>query len=549
MDVEDIVNYLIITAIIAVFVLAATGKFLDLSVERQSSVQTRSTINLLQKIVTDGPILVKDPAGGDRKIAIDLDRLEKIGPDDLSTCCDSIQFDYQLDVGIVKEDSDSSGGKGVAVTPNYVIQTAKRVGSVKNYEPKPGQGPTDYDIGNQCYYEFGIGQKRAATLPVNICKNVDGVTFCGQGIARLETTDSPLSQLSYWLTQVCNSQYDTQKRIPLSKSDYVTGLDLSIEEDEKGKKVCLKGLCKRFVCNLPVSNRVDSTLLNNNVGSLFSCHFAVVEKKGNKMTLYEGYEQPEGEIKATKFPPNDEFTEDNTEIYTFNSNNFEVVNSKVDNIDSQKNEKYIVFKIKNDGNLHDEPVYLDVSKVADKFPQFSEELDCGNGKKCIKMMENGKVKYPRIKYNARIYSEKKKDPMRGSLTWKLTDTNGNCIEKKFITQIDNVLGLGFGQGKQIINNKDWTPLEINLLKKDQIEGEYIGCGGNPRDFNWQITRIEWNVCEQVLKSSDEKTLSCVPDLTKIDPTVIGELFKEIQEANVDSIEYLMLDDLYFEGSG
>lgn len=534
MDTEDIVNYLIVTAIIAVFVLAATGKFLDLSVERQSSVQTRATINVLQKIVTDGPILVKDPVGGDRKIMIDAD---KLGSVDLSLCCDSVQFDYQLDVGTTE------GGGGSAITPQDTVQAAKPIVSARNYEPKPGQGPTKFNIGDQCYYEFGIGSKRSATLPVNICRRDGGVTFCSQGIAALETTDSPLSQLSYWLTQVCNSQYDTQKRIPLSKQDYVTGLDLSIEEDESGKKVCLKGVCKRFECQSSVDSRVDSALLNNRVAALFSCHFAVVEKKGGRMSIYEGFDEPKGEVEADDFPPGqDEWTESYFDMYTFQSpDKFNAANSKVAGIDAAKNEKYIAFKVKPGSeakSLEESAMYLDMSGVEKRFPALSGALDCGPGKKCVKMKEDGKTKYTAIRYQARIHSDSKKEPMSGSLTWKLTDTDGNCIEKKFS---DDWIGLKFGQGKQIVDGQRWTPLVIPLLEGAQADEVYMSCGGkSPREFSWQVAKIEWNVCERVFDSADKQTKSCLPNVERADPfrTGIGK---------TDSIQYLLIDNLYFDG--
>jgi len=534
--IEDLVTYAIIAALGIAVLLLVTGKFIDLTVEKQTFTQTRSTINLLQKIVTDGPILVKDPEGNPKKLMIDK---AAYGSGDLSECCDSVQYDYEFDVGMNSGKFESPSSQ--------IYYSAQSIGLKKtNVKPKVGGEARPYSTADQCYYEFRIGNTKGAKVPVNICeKDINDNYICSLGVAGLETKDSPLSQLSSWMTQVCSSKFETSKRIPLAIQDYQSGHDITLEQDEKGDRfVCLDGNCKRFECPLPVETRVDQTLLDNRMGlyDYFTCNFVVISKRDNMVILYEGYDEAETAFPdAGDFPPNDEWTEDNYEIYTpKDSSRFTVTNEKTNYIDAAKGDKYITFKIDGDkaSSLHDEALYLDMSTISTKMPEFSADLDCG-GKTCVKMKVDGKVKYPVISYQARIASDSKKEPMEGQLTWKLYDTENNCIEKKPKVDIWEILtSFRAGQGKQIVTSKEWTPLQIFLLEKDQIGKVYQKCdgrseGGDTSRFNWNIEKIEWNVCERVLVGGDG-VRSC--NLEIFDPL------------SPDKIEYLLIDDLRFSPS-
>lgn len=260
-------NYAILVAVAAAVILMITGKFIDLGIERQTSVQSRATISLLQDIVTEGPLLMEDSQKNKLKLMIDR---KKIADADLTGCCDSVQYSYKF--GVSDDSKCTEAGCEVKISGPVL----------ENYVGSGGFEDTSF-----CYTGFSLGVRAAANVPVNICEEED-LNKCNLGIARIETVDSPLAELSYWITQACSAEFDFSKRIPLSENDY-KGED-SISIDNAQKKVCLGDTCKKFYCDKSVSLETDSGLWHNEVPKFplpEHCHIAKVVKEGGSVTLFK----------------------------------------------------------------------------------------------------------------------------------------------------------------------------------------------------------------------------------------------------------------------
>lgn len=287
MELEDIVNYTIIVALAVALVLMITGRFFDLTVERQSSVQIRSTINLLQGIVTDGPYLVTDHLGNNLKLMIDsrkyTGKIEIPRPKDfegrifneLVSCCDSIQYDYKFAIGDYKKT-----GRDILDANEVKLVVGPSLGSVKSNYLVVGEA---LELSDQCYTSFGLGNKLASSVPVSIC---DGdLTYCNPGVAYIETAHTPLAEISYWITQACESKYDLSKRIPLAEKDYVDETYLKV--DNVNKEICLKDNCRRFYCDKEIKTGADDSLTGE-IPWIFPpkmCNFAKITTKGGEMTI------------------------------------------------------------------------------------------------------------------------------------------------------------------------------------------------------------------------------------------------------------------------
>lgn len=521
-ELEDLVNYAILIAVAVGVILFITGKFIDLSIERQLSTQSRATINLLQTIVTEAPFLMTDSQGNKLKLMIDENEFESSG---LIGCCDSVQYDYKFGIGKYDRYVASLGN---IVKPILDIKT--------NYE-----GSGDFTRNDFCYTGFAIGTKSAASVPVNICED-GNLNNCGQAIATIETTISPLSELSYWIAQACSSEFDLSKRIPLSKDDYRDGKDLKIED---GNKVCFKGTCKEFSCGTGVKGDVDPTLLDQPVPKFpldARCHFAKVVREGAEVKVIEGYAdpvpaaaQPGAPAKELFFLPAgaDEWTEgDEYRNYysTRNLNEYDVTNN-VDiilGLRAAAGKKSIILKsavFESSGeigrvpNVHDEPLYLNIFKV----PQAE---DCG-GKNCIDMKKLGLDK---ISFKARVLSSDPTSATTAYLRWKITDVNGRCIEKDYSWGGGALGVIGLSATRELVTT-DWKTVAINLLEGPEADKLYGECNDvqaetYPPSFTWKISQVELSVCERS----------------------VGGVTCPWRYLGYDFIKALAIDEFHFEGT-
>lgn len=518
--IEDLVTYAILIAIVAAFVLMVTGKFFDLSVERQISTESRAAINLLQKIVTDGPFLMEDSNGNKLKLMIDKSKYADPKNSDLSGCCESVQYNYKFAIGRFTDPEPYEGETGK-------IYTVDAIAPVKGNYNNP-ENPPKFDTSDRCYNEFGIGTSTGSEVPVNICNSGD-INSCEQGIAKIEVVDSPLSQLSYWITQICKSDYDTSKRIPLSTGDFVTGSDITVNNLEK--TVCLRGTCKKFVCDKDIEYAYDSDLLNEKIyrfPETLTCHFTKVAREGGKYLLYKGVgdiEVPEGAEDLPK--DHDAWTEKEPEKHFDPESSLQISTDKVKDIEVFKDSNgksegssYVVFR--RDAQLsqtvHDLAANLTMSKVPGH-----ETLDCDET--CVNMLGRG---FDRIVFRAMVYSGRTEKTV-GQLTWKLYDSVGNCIQKRYV---------GAGNGKELVYGnraEDWSVYVINYASSSLANQRYGSCKSDwknepetfPPTFDWRITKIGFSVCETTFPSIFGLTKStCIP-------------------AGGDEIKVLLVDNLYF----
>lgn len=526
---EDMVDYAILIAVAIAIVLLITGKFIDLSVDRQTSVQSRATINLLQDIVTDSDFLMKDSAGNNMKLMVDQ---SKLGGSDPTKCCDSVQYDYKFAVGNSKPLSTSPA--------TYLVTPTKDAGGggiVKtNYV-----GPGSYDLGSFCYTGFGVGNKFGAEVPINVCKDGD-VTQCTQAVAHLETTDSPLSEMSYWLTQICSFTSDSSKRITLSEKDYTKGDDLTIEQDGGGNRVCMGSgagkTCKSFECKVTVSSNIAlSTLANQDVPNFplpEKCNFVKIVRKDGKVSVIEPFLDSQAQPKTGLFflpADQDAWTEKFTDhilalcpssIASCVTGDYPI-GSKVGDVTAAKGDSYIALSASPNakGNTNDIKMNLQMSDVLNKLdpkdPIDSCKTDNGETVPCVDMNSADRP-LDKISFQGRILSKSGKQ-IGGYFTWKLYDINSKCIQVGH-----TVLGIG----KDDVSSDAWKQFTID---KASAESTYKSCALSifqlptdyPKDFNWKIANVEFDACER-----DVAGITCLNAISDLNS--------------------LMVDNFYFQGT-
>ena len=522
-EIEDLVNYAIVIAIAAAIILMITGRFIDLSVERQTGTQNRATINLLQKIVTESPFIAEDSAGNKLKLMIDVGKFDRSDNLDLLECCDSVQYDYRLAVGRYLTDASLIAQGAVEENPLtlglYVDEflVADRIG-----EAKFVGNPTGFEKASGCYSDFGIGLRTTATVPVNLCED-ENLNNCEQGVAVLETVDSPLSQISYWITQACNSPFGLSKRIPLDPKDYNDPSDIVIRDNT----VCLEGGCKTFECgSKEVSIAQDASLMGpdgkgeriNRFPFSYSCNFARVLNQDGDVTLFVGFEPvdepPEEKEEIGDLPPiHDEWTEDVT--FHFSAPEGYSVENKITAIRQAWGEDYVMFSQEGDlrdSRIRDIPFYLNIKDLKENFPEMKFDCD-GN---CIDIRNEERV-IEKLYFKSIAYRFDNPD-LNALLTWKITDTQGKCIEQE-----SDLFGGGKAQAAA-----DWTSYVVDL--SDEAIESYSDCSSDSSKsnlkFNGEISRIEFNSCEKWFLNS-----ICFAD--------IGAL-------GSDKLNAVMVDHLYFE---
>lgn len=545
-EVQDLVNYAILVAVVAGVLLMVTGKFLDLTVERQTSTQTRATINLLQKVVSEGDFLMTNSVGEKLKLMVDK---TKLAATKLEDCCQSLQYDYVFSVGQFE---------GVAKSKK-TIEIAAVSGPLTNYE-----GKLEYDRDSDCYYSFGVGRRSAADVPVNICEG--DVNKCEQGVAQIETENSPLSELSYWITQACNFDQDLSKRIPLSTKDYISSNDVKIV----GDSVCFKGACKKFSCHegVEVKEDVEEGLLDNQITSFPARYCDIVrvvsipptEFVNNvRVIVYEGLKSVV-EPKGTDFflpADKDEWTETEESMgYYVTDRFFDVENNPLlIHDDAGYGEKSILiksedFKVGDESDaivMHDDKVSLKM----DKIPGISEY--CSNDKKCVDirgLRDSKKITMTRIHFKARTYSPDGSRP--GFLRWQIWDDSGRCIEKRY----DWGGGAWGGESRERVDG-DWDDYWINLVDTSG----YAECAGPldldakkgiPSSFTWRITEIQWSACEGRPEEIDPVLRGACPVKPESLPGVSiivndKESLKSVRNTGAVSIRALAIDNFYFQG--
>lgn len=219
--------------------LIIMGKWLDLTGYRYKIETQRNAMNLAQLIVTNSPV-VKIDNGQPNKLILDADKLDeyekyaKIGwsPNDMTpertnweNCCDFLDSDHNFTV------HDVVTGK------NWTM------------------GNLVFNTNSNCYSERVVG---FADLPVVISKDGDN----HPGVAVVELMETPLSDLSFWLSQAfIRAYWDDYWNLFPEANEY----DVSVPLDPEIRSVSIYENQKRICTNLDKNgdNIVDTVVCKN----------------------------------------------------------------------------------------------------------------------------------------------------------------------------------------------------------------------------------------------------------------------------------------------
>ncbi len=554
-EIEDLVNYAIIIGLSTFIILLLTGNFIELSIERQTSTQNRATINILQNIVTNSPFLIEDSNNNKLKLLIDKSKYDKGTGLDLQECCSSIQYDYSF---FIYDSNDIYDAETKSVTEE-TLTNSKQYGS-----------PIDFNQRSSCYSDFNLGKRSGATLPINICKKEDTLD-CTQGQAYLETVTSPLSQLSFWISQACNSDYDINKTIIIDPDDYK---NIQIKSENE---ICIKNVCKKYECPTNKNIIIEQESFDNYIqkkygfGNTFSCDYVEIQGNVNenlaRVQIFIGKLKDSLQNIIEDLPKDyDMWTEDIISHYT-KSNEIILTNEGINDLNGiliepsennfKESKKYISIKHNENKSVKNAKLILDISKLKNNFNV--DRLDCDND--CINF-----EKYESLNFDARYLDPESEDYEYGLLRWELLDSNGMCIEQY------NFLGRGLTveesqnripkdiQGRFIISN-NWQKYSISIPKENHYNIEncpstdVLDIFGQANkilfpkqeadlvEFNFQkIKSIKWSVCKINYFEEEIYNIPLTDISIIVKPTCApGD--------NHDTIQALMIDNLYFKSRG
>lgn len=267
MELDDFINYVLLIAIAVGILFIIFGRFIDLSVERQSSDQQRATSNLMQYILSNAPFVVKDDSGIPVKSVVDR---SEISASSLSECCDSLQYDYQFQIAEIS-------GDGLDV-----------VATISNYRDRPDYPSIDFsnEASTSCYAGGGIGHESVSQSPVGICSS----GICKPGYAAIKTAATPVSQIAFWSAQAC-SDSSILKLIPIGPvcSGGESCIDTVTDVEITGRDICVTMGSERYCRQLTCDSQVDisnDALLEFSPGLVSAtCMYAKVESSGNGVII------------------------------------------------------------------------------------------------------------------------------------------------------------------------------------------------------------------------------------------------------------------------
>ena len=274
-------NFVIILAMFAIgagLMLLLMGRWLDLTGLKYELVTQRNALDLSQLIVSSSPIVKRDSSGEPIKLILDSVELDNYGNnanrgtenpseqrENWEKCCDFLDFDYNLTIHKFKKEGD-----------DLVVD---RSWSISNLI---------FDPTSDCYIPriMGIGD-----LPVAIQENGE----MHPGTAILTMTRTPLSDLSFWLSQsfVRASWEDYWKIFPSrgdERYDLTIPLDPEIEcikifsiGEENYQRVCIYLREDRCSGELGCKNHMTPEDCSKETG----CHWVDWTESACKNFVYE----------------------------------------------------------------------------------------------------------------------------------------------------------------------------------------------------------------------------------------------------------------------
>ena len=232
MELDILLEYVLMVAIGVAIIFLFFGKFVDVKVMKFELEEAREALNLLQTISTSSDLLVKDSNKQPIKLMFDkkiLDEYNSKSPNEgifyEEKCCNAIEYDYNLEFTDLKTDD------------------------------KWSYGNLKFDLSSECYSVVSLNQKVKTQMPVNICE--DGK--CDFATASIELARTPLSELAFWISQVCLRQESVIKTIPFDQNS-VKGIKIDTDK----KEVCVSlntgdVICKKIYCGTGIQVEGEDT--------------------------------------------------------------------------------------------------------------------------------------------------------------------------------------------------------------------------------------------------------------------------------------------------
>jgi hypothetical protein len=251
------VSFILILAMFALgaaILLLMIGRWLDITGIKYKFETQRNAINLLQMLVSNSPVVKRDSANMPLKLVLDGEKLNEyqnnagIGMENIvpwgdrdvwERCCDFLDFDYNFTV------------HNIITSENFTI------------------GNMIYNQLSDCYPQRVIG---ISDIPIVIDKNGRG----DAGVATIKMIRTPLSELSFWLSQafvrasweeywsVYSKESDYYVKIPLDPEINCVIIDSNDCVNNYGR-VCVvikeysnyRESCKMFTCDNSVTFTTD----------------------------------------------------------------------------------------------------------------------------------------------------------------------------------------------------------------------------------------------------------------------------------------------------
>lgn len=267
MQLEDLINYIILILIAVAVYFIITGKFVELTVEKQNTEQIRSAANLLQTISTSSPLLLKDSNSQPIKLLFDKSKTEE----SLDECCNSLEYDYK-----------------------FVIEADKtNVMTIYNFENNQKDKAPFMSYSN-CYLTRNLFYTTTVDIPANICTDIE---HCKFAVASVSIYKTPLSELTYWLSRACVEENDFLKEIPFAAGECGSlpcQIGRDIVFDQSKKKVCInfanrQRVCKKYFCDETINIVVAPARMESPIIPLseeLNCYLLNLKKDGNTLTVW-----------------------------------------------------------------------------------------------------------------------------------------------------------------------------------------------------------------------------------------------------------------------
>lgn len=216
MVVGDLLNLAITIALAIAFVTVTYGRFLDIKVVKYEADQMRESATFLQALLTSSDILLEDTSGNKVKNFIDYTKFNN--PQEFETSISKFLRHYN---------------PYLSFNLNITSLLSHSSQSLNFFE---------FNISTPCYAQYDFYRKMTVEANAFVCKSLS-VTSCEPVLIRLTTYKSPLTELGYWISQLCMRTESFIKSIPIDTKTFVkcpppSGENCGIEIKEGDGEIC-----------------------------------------------------------------------------------------------------------------------------------------------------------------------------------------------------------------------------------------------------------------------------------------------------------------------